>query len=37
MTPQPGEHLLLYITATTHIISMAIVVEHQEEGHAFGL
>jgi phenylalanine-4-hydroxylase len=29
--PQPGENLLLYITATTHIFSTAIV----EEGHAF--
>jgi hypothetical protein len=35
--PQPGENLLLYIAATTHIISTAIVVERQEEGHAFGM
>jgi hypothetical protein len=35
--PQPGENLLLYIAATTHIISIAIVVERQEEGHAFGV
>jgi hypothetical protein len=33
--PQPGENLLLYIAATTHVISMAIMVERQEEGHAF--
>jgi hypothetical protein len=33
--PQPGENLLLYIAATTHIISTAIMVEHQEEGHIF--
>jgi hypothetical protein len=35
--PQPGENLLLYIATTTHAISMAIVVEHQEEGHAFSV
>jgi hypothetical protein len=35
--PQPGEKLLLYITATTHIISTTIMVERQEEGHAFGV
>jgi hypothetical protein len=35
--PQPGENLLLYITMTTHIVSTAIVVERQEEGHAFGV
>jgi hypothetical protein len=35
--PQPGENLLLYITVTTHIISTAIVVECQEEGHAFSI
>jgi hypothetical protein len=33
--PQPSENLLLYITATTHVISTAIVVEHQEDSHAF--
>jgi hypothetical protein len=37
MAPKPGENLLLYITATTHIVSTAIVVERQEEGHAFGV
>jgi hypothetical protein len=35
--PQPGENLLLYIAVTTHIISTTIVVERQEEGHAFGV
>jgi hypothetical protein len=35
MAPQPGENLLLYIAATTHIVSTVIVVEHQEEGHTF--
>jgi hypothetical protein len=35
--PLPGENLLLYIAATTHIISSAIVVERSEEGHAFGV
>jgi hypothetical protein len=35
--PLPGENLLLYIAATTHVISSAIVVERSEEGHAFGV
>jgi hypothetical protein len=35
MAPQPSENLLLYIAATTHIVSTAIVVERQEEGHTF--
>jgi hypothetical protein len=35
--PLPGENLLLYITATTHVISTSIMVEHPEEGHAFGV
>jgi hypothetical protein len=33
----PGEDLLLYIAATTHVVSNAIVVERGEEGHAFGV
>jgi hypothetical protein len=37
MAPQPGENLLLYIIATTHVVSTAIMVERQEEGHAFGV
>ena len=32
-----GEELLLYIAATTHIISTAIVVERSEEGHTCGI
>jgi hypothetical protein len=35
--PLPGENLLLYIAATTHVISSAIIVECREEGHAFGV
>jgi hypothetical protein len=35
--PQPGKNLLVYIAATTHVISTAVVVERQEEGHAFGV
>jgi hypothetical protein len=37
IAPLPGENLLLYIAATTHVISSAIVVERSEEGHAFGV
>jgi hypothetical protein len=29
------EQLLLYLTATTHVVSTAIVVERQEDGHAY--
>jgi hypothetical protein len=35
IAPQPGENLLLYIATTTHIVSTTIMVERQEEGHAF--
>jgi hypothetical protein len=35
--PLPGEDLLLYIVATTHVVSSAIMVERGEEGHAFGV
>jgi hypothetical protein len=35
--PLSGENLLLYIAATTHVISSAIIVERSEEGHAFGV
>jgi hypothetical protein len=35
--PLPGEDLLLYIVATTHIVDSAILVECSEEGHAFGV
>ena len=33
--PTEGEHLLLYIVATTQVVSAALVVEWEEEGHAF--
>jgi hypothetical protein len=33
----PGEDLKLYIAATTHIVSSAIVVKRSKEGHAFGV
>ena len=29
-----GESLLLYIAATTQVVSVALVVEQEEEGHA---
>jgi hypothetical protein len=35
--PLPGEDLLLYIAATTYVVSSAIVVKRSEEGHAFGV
>jgi hypothetical protein len=35
--PLPGEDLLLYIAATTHVASSSVVVERGEEGHAFGV
>src|SRR5207244_5876216 len=31
--PMPEEPLLLYIAATSHVISTAIVVERQDDGH----
>ena len=33
--PNDGEALLLYISATTQVVSTALVVEREEEGHAF--
>jgi hypothetical protein len=33
--PRKGEQLLLYLTATTHVVSTAIIVERQEDGHAY--
>ena len=33
--PSDGESLLLYIAATTQVVSTALVVEWEEEGHAF--
>ena len=32
--PTEGEPLLLYIAATTQVVSAALVVEREEEGHA---
>jgi hypothetical protein len=32
--PTDGEPLLLYIAATTQVVSIALVVEREEEGHA---
>jgi hypothetical protein len=29
------EEVLLYITATTHVVNTAIIVERQEDGHAY--
>ena len=37
IAPLPSEELLLYITATTHVVSITIVVECPEEGHAYGV
>src|SRR5206468_8186299 len=31
--PMPEEPLLLYLAATPHVVSTAIVIERQEEGH----
>ena len=33
--PRPDETLLIYITATSRVISTAIVIEHEEVGHAY--
>ena len=33
----PGEELLLFIAATTDVVSTTIVVERKEEGHAYGV
>jgi hypothetical protein len=35
MTPRKKEQLLLYLAATIHVVSTAIVVERQEDGHAY--
>jgi hypothetical protein len=32
--PAAGEALLIYVAATTQVVSVAIVVERREEGHA---
>jgi hypothetical protein len=33
--PRKKEQLLLYLAATTHVVSTALVVERQEDGHAY--
>jgi hypothetical protein len=33
--PRKKEQLLLYLAATTHMVSSTIVVERQEDGHAY--
>jgi hypothetical protein len=33
--PRKGEQMLLYLAATTHVVSTAIIVERQEDGHAY--
>ena len=33
--PQPDETLLIYIAATSHVVSTAIVFEREEVGHAY--
>jgi dsDNA-binding SOS-regulon protein len=33
--PRKKEQLLLYLTATTHVVSTAIIVERQEDSHAY--
>jgi hypothetical protein len=33
--PRKGEQLLLYLAATTHVVSTTIIIERQEDGHAY--
>jgi hypothetical protein len=33
--PRKGEQQLLYLATTTHVVSTAIIVERQEDGHAY--
>jgi hypothetical protein len=33
--PRKNKQLLLYLSATTHVVSTAIIVERQEEGHTY--
>jgi hypothetical protein len=33
--PHKKEQLLLYLAATTHVVSTAIIVERQEDGHTY--
>jgi hypothetical protein len=34
VAPEPCEPLLLYLVATNHVVSAALVVEREEQGHA---
>jgi hypothetical protein len=34
-TPRKAEQLLLYLAATTHVVSTAIIIERQEGGHTY--
>jgi hypothetical protein len=34
-SPEPSQTLLLYVTATTQVISAALVVEREEPGHVY--
>jgi dsDNA-binding SOS-regulon protein len=34
-SPEPGETLLLYVAATTQVISVALMVEWEEPGHVY--
>ena len=34
VAPEPCEPLLLYLAATNHVVSAALVVEREEQGHA---
>jgi hypothetical protein len=35
MAPRKQEQLLLYLAATTHVVNNAVIVERQEDGHAY--
>jgi hypothetical protein len=35
MAPRKMEQLLLYLALTTHVVTTAIVVKRQEDGHAY--
>jgi hypothetical protein len=37
LTAHKKKQLLLYLAATTHVVSSAIVVERQEDGHAYAV
>jgi dsDNA-binding SOS-regulon protein len=36
-TPRKQEQLLLYLAVTTHVVNTAIIVERQEDGHAYSV